>query len=423
MEKKSWRFKRKPKQVAPAMAGAGSSSENRQASAYAKPARPATRTPSRRKNKVQDIPAHKFVQAARPLPEVKAEVKTRPYSALALHPKLAENIASKGYTHATPIQDQAIEPIRDGRDVLGIAQTGTGKTAAFLIPLIEQWLTGGHDAPALVLVPTRELAQQVEAEFRTLSEHMRFYSATFIGGGNINSDLRRLTRPHHLIVATPGRLNDLLQRRALRLENFRTLVLDEFDRMLDMGFIVDVKRIVDQMKSRRQTLLFSATIDPTLQQHIDSLLHDPLTVKVHSGVTSADHIEQDIVTVADGEDRYVKLTDLLADKEMTRVMLFIETKHRADRICKKLVQDGFRAAAIHGDKSQGQRERALDAFRDGRVRILVCTDVAARGLDIDNVTHVINLEPPKTYDSYIHRIGRTGRAGKSGKAYTFVDKK
>jgi ATP-dependent RNA helicase RhlE len=385
-------------------------------------ARPQPGKAKKKSNKTQDIPHHKFIQAAKPMVlSTEPKINTRPYTALQLHPKLQANILSKGYTHTTPIQDQAIEPIMEGRDMLGIAQTGTGKTAAFLIPMIQQWLTDDTFKPALVLVPTRELAQQVELEFRTLSEGMNMFSNSYIGGGSVTADIRKLSRYHNLVVGTPGRLLDLVSRRALDLNNFGTLVLDEFDRMLDMGFINDVKKLTATMKARKHTLLFSATIEPGIQEHIDVLLSNPVMVKVNSGVQSADHIEQDIVKVGYGMDKFTLLQNLLSDEALNKVLIFAETKHRVDKVTKKLVDSGFKADMIHGNKSQGQRERALASFRQGRTRILVATDVAARGLDISDVTHVINFEVPKTYDSYIHRIGRTGRAGKAGKAYTFVE--
>jgi ATP-dependent RNA helicase RhlE len=374
-----------------------------------------------RKKQPAALPTHKFIQAAQ---VKKAETGPKPgraYIELGLDPRLQLNILEKGYLHTTPIQDQAIEPIRDGQDVLGIAQTGTGKTAAFLIPLMEQWLLAPDRGPALVLTPTRELALQVEAEFRSLSKGLRLFSATFIGGGNVDADVRKLSRFHHLIVATPGRLLDLMQRKAIDLRPFKALILDEFDRMLDMGFVNDVNKISGQMTAREQTLLFSATIEPAIQQHIDRLLRNPITIKVSSGEKSADHIEQDVVRVAPGQDKVELLENLLHQEGMDKVLVFAETKYKVDRLTTKLIRAGFKADRIHGNKSQSQRQRALEAFRSGRIRILVATDVAARGLDIDHVTHVINFEPPKTYDSYIHRIGRTGRAGRDGKAFTFVD--
>jgi ATP-dependent RNA helicase RhlE len=404
MQNTTMRFKRKP---------------NRNATSFG-PKPPAGR--GKKKNKTQDIPHHRFIQAAlAPIREEAPQAVTRAFSELGLHERLLANIASKGYTHTTPIQDQAIEPILQGRDMLGIAQTGTGKTAAFLIPLIHQWLSDKEARPALVLTPTRELALQVEGEFRELSKGMGLISNCYIGGGNINSDYRKLSRYHHLVVGTPGRLLDLVGRRALDLNNFSTLILDEFDRMLDMGFINDVKKLTAAIRVRTQTLLFSATVEPDIQVHIDALLSNPLTVQVNSGISTAEHIEQDIIRVESGMDKFALLENLLYDKSMQKVLIFLETKHRVDKLTAKLEKSGFKADQIHGNKSQSQRQRALEAFRTGKVKILVATDVAARGLDISDVTHVINFEVPKTYDSYIHRIGRTGRAGKTGKAYTFVE--
>lgn len=412
------RFKRKPsRSSAPHAGGTNSGRPQRDGFRFGG----TSRGSGKKFKKSTEIPHHKFIQAALPKLEVEAPVLTRAYSELNLHPALQKVIAAKGYTHTTPIQDQAIEPGMAGRDILGIAQTGTGKTAAFLIPMIQMWLEDPDFPSALVTVPTRELALQVEDEFRSLTKGMNMYSATFIGGGSVNADVRKLQQGHHLIVGTPGRLLDLTQRRALNLRPFTTLVLDEFDRMLDMGFIHDVKKIIEMMPNRHQTMLFSATIDKGQEQYIQELLSDPVTVQVHSGNQTAEHIEQDVIRIEPGMDKYETLENLLHKPEFEKVLVFLETKHRVDRLTTKLVRSGFKAQQIHGNKSQSQRQRALEAFRSGRSPILVATDVAARGLDISDVTHVINFETPKTFDSYIHRIGRTGRAGKPGKAFTFVE--
>ncbi|HRW75032.1 MAG: DEAD/DEAH box helicase [Lewinellaceae bacterium] len=411
------RFKRKPSRSS--ASPAGGSNSGRPSHSGSRSGGP-SRGNSKKLKKGAEIPHHKFIQAALPREE-EPKIETRPYTALDLHPDLLRNITAKGYTHTTPIQDQAIEPGMAGRDILGIAQTGTGKTAAFLIPMIQMWLQDPDFPSALVTVPTRELALQVEEEFRSLTNRLGMYSATFIGGANINTDLRKLEKGHHLIVGTPGRLLDLTQRRALNLRPFTTLVLDEFDRMLDMGFINDVKKIIELMPNRHQTMLFSATIDKSQQPYIQELLTDPVTVQVHTGTTTAEHIEQDVIRIEPGMDKYDVLEGLLQQPEMEKVLVFLETKHRVDRLTTKLVRSGFKAQQIHGNKSQSQRQRALEAFKAGRANILVATDVAARGLDISDVTHVINFETPKTFDSYIHRIGRTGRAGKAGKAFTFVE--
>ncbi len=334
--------------------------------------------------------------------------------------KLKEALASKGYERPTEIQDRTLETLLEGRDILGIAQTGTGKTGAFLIPIIEQLLHNRVNPYALVVVPTRELALQVEEEFKTMSKGLGFFSACFIGGTNINTDLKRLRRSTHVVIATPGRLLDLTDRRAIDLGKFKTLVLDEFDRMLDMGFIRDVNRIIAGMKQRKHTMLFSATLDKSQQAMINSILNNHVTVKVSAGNSSGDGIDQEIIRLKPGEDKFKVLQKMLAQNEFNKVLLFEETKHRVSRLCLKLNNSGIKADQIHGNKSQNARQNALQAFKQGRVQVLVATDVASRGLDVSDVTHVINYQVPQTHDSYIHRIGRTGRAGKVGKAYTFV---
>ncbi len=344
----------------------------------------------------------------------------KPFAEMPLSEKLQLILAKKGYTSPTPIQQQSIEALLDGRDLMGIAQTGTGKTAAFLLPLIERMLRG-EQLTTLVVVPTRELALQVEEEFRSLSKNLGLYAACFIGGTNINRDLQKCARPSHIVVGTPGRLLDLAQRRALRMDDFDVLILDEFDRMLDMGFAPDVNRIVRMMRNRRQTLLFSATVDKSQQRLIDGLLKDPVEVKVSTGEATGDHIEQETVRVPEGKNKFGVLTDMLSDPDFDKVLLFAETKRTVNRMAAMLLKAGVKAAPIHGNKSQNARQSALDHFKVGKIQVLVATDVAARGIDVSDVTHVINYQVPRTYDSYVHRIGRTGRAGKAGRAFTFVD--
>jgi len=339
---------------------------------------------------------------------------------LPISAKLKHNLSAKGYHRPTEIQDLTLESLLEGRDILGIAQTGTGKTGAFLVPIIEELLQKRAGHFALVVVPTRELALQVEEEFKSMSKGLGLFSACFIGGTNINRDLQNLRRNSHVVIATPGRLLDLADRRALDLGRFKTLVLDEFDRMLDMGFIHDVKRILAGMKQRKHTMLFSATLDKSQQNMIDQILNNPVTVKVRGSNRTADRIDQDIIRLKPGEDKFTVLKNLLSDEGFDKVLLFEETKHRVSRLCIKLNKAGIPAEQIHGNKSQNARQSALKAFKQGRVKVLVATDVASRGLDISDVSHVINYQVPQTHDSYIHRIGRTGRAGKSGKAYTFV---
>jgi ATP-dependent RNA helicase RhlE len=334
--------------------------------------------------------------------------------------KLRHALADKGYERPTEIQDRTLETLLEGKDLLGIAQTGTGKTAAFLIPIIEQLLQKRVSPYALVVVPTRELALQVEEEFKSMSKGLGLNSTCLIGGTNINRDLQNLRRNMHVVIATPGRLLDLTDRRAIDLGKFKTLVLDEFDRMLDMGFIRDVNRILDGMKQRNHTMLFSATLDKSQQLMINNILNNHVTVKVYAGNTAGEGIDQEVIKVKPGEDKFRILQDMLAQNEFSKVLLFEETKHRVSRLCLKLNKVGIQADQIHGNKSQNARQNALKAFKQGRVQVLVATDVASRGIDVSDVSHVINYQVPQTHDSYIHRIGRTGRAGKMGKAYTFV---
>lgn len=352
--------------------------------------------------------------------EVQPYQATRTFAEMPLHGKLKKALALKGFERPSEIQDRTFESVYEGRDLLGLAQTGTGKTAAFLIPIIQQLLENPQMEHALILTPTRELARQIEEEFRSMSQGLKLYSACFIGGTNLSRDFQKLRRKQHLIIATPGRLLDLVDRKALRLANFHTLVLDEFDRMLDMGFVNDVKRAVAEMSNRQQTLLFSATLDRKQEQLIDEILSNPARVEVSSGQHSSDNVEQNVIRLAQGEDKFNTLCELLNDERYPRVLLFDETKNRVDRLCQRLNKAGFKADQIHGDKSQGARQNALSAFKRGKVQILVATDVAARGIDVADVNLVLNYQIPQSYDSYIHRIGRTGRAGKSGMALTFV---
>ena len=353
--------------------------------------------------------------------EVKEYRSERLIADLPISPNLKECLISKGFRRPTEIQDKTLKLLLEKRDLLGIAQTGTGKTGAFLIPIIEQLLEHKQKSFALVMVPTRELAIQVEEEFQSMANGLGIYSACFIGGTNINRDISKLRRSTHVIIGTPGRLLDLANRKDLNLTRFNTLVLDEFDRMLDMGFIHDVKRIMGMMHKRKHTLLFSATIDKTQEALISDILTNPVTVKVSSGDTTGDHIDQDIIRLKQGEDKFEVLLDMVSDNDFQKVLWFEETKHKANRLCGKLNKAGISSDQIHGNKSQNARQRALNSFKQGKIKVLVATDVAARGIDVSDVTHVINYQVPMTFDSYIHRIGRTGRAGKSGKAFTFVD--
>lgn len=334
--------------------------------------------------------------------------------------QLQSNIQRKGYEATSPIQDQAIPHIIEGRDVVGLANTGTGKTAAFLLPIIERQ-TGINLRPSvLILAPTRELAQQIDEQFRHFSAGLNLYSALVVGGMPIERQIRDIRRRPHFVIGTPGRIKDLINRRVLTLDHINTLVLDEADRMLDMGFLPDIKTIVGGISEERQTLFFSATITPEISVLVNSFLKDPVTVSVRTRETN-EHIEQDVVKTRDKAHKLEVLVDLLAKDDFEKVLVFGETKFGVQRLSDHLDNSGIPSIAIHGNKNQSQRARALKQFKDGRVRVMVATDVAARGLDIPNVSHVINFDTPQTYEDYIHRIGRTGRGGATGVALTFIE--
>lgn len=377
---------------------------------------------NRRKAKtLKTIDERLLVKAAGNATEVKEFIPVKTFDEMPLLPQVHAALRHKGYTHPTEIQISTIEPLLEGRDLMGIAQTGTGKTGAFLIPLINRMIDGKQNVNTLVIVPTRELAMQVSDEFRSLTKGLQLSSTCLIGGTNINRDIFNLRRKSELIVGTPGRLLDLANRGILKLGGYPVLILDEFDRMLDMGFAPDVQRLTDLMVNRRQTLLFSATVDKTQKRMIDAMLNNPVEVRISSGETTGDHIEQDIVRVRADENKFDVLLNMLAGGDFEKVLLFAETKRTVDRMNNMLRKSGIKADQIHGDKSQGARQKALDSFKAGKIQVLVATDVAARGIDVSDVTHVINYQIPQTYDSYLHRIGRTGRAGKLGKAFTFVN--
>jgi len=343
------------------------------------------------------------------------------FDQMPIHDRLKAALREKGYFTPTEIQYKTLDHLISGNDLIGVAKTGTGKTAAFLVPILHRLLESDTPFQSLIVVPTRELALQVESEFKSLARTLRMYITSYIGGTSVRTDLKHAERFSHVIVGTPGRLLDLYKRRALVLRRFSVLVLDEFDRMLDMGFVKDVTQIAGAMVNRKQTLLFSATKDDTQHHLIAQLMDAPVTVMVSSGRVASDLVDQDIIRIPRGECKTRLLTHLVQKDGFKKVLVFVDTKRMADRLHSRLDKSGVQAALIHGDKSQNLRRKALDRFRNGRVRVLVATDVAARGLDVDNITHVINYNVPKDYESYIHRIGRTGRAGKVGKALTFVD--
>lgn len=331
---------------------------------------------------------------------------------------LKRNIAAKGYITPTPIQDRAIPHILRGADLVGVANTGTGKTGAFLIPLINKGLVS-RDERVLIVVPTRELAVQIEQEFASLSTGLRLRAVPCVGGMPIGRQKMRLRENPSFVIGTPGRLKDLLESHALNLSQFATVVLDEADRMLDMGFIKDMRFILSHCARKRQTLFFSATLSQEIEKLIQEFLSDPVRISVKTG-DAAKSVEQDVLRIPAGKMKTDILHDLLILPEFNKVLIFGRTKHGVEQLSKDLKARGFKAEAIHGNKTQVRRQKALDLFKENHAQVLVATDVAARGLDIANVSHVINYDLPATREDYIHRIGRTGRAGKSGKALTFV---
>ncbi|MEI7539472.1 MAG: DEAD/DEAH box helicase [Candidatus Saccharibacteria bacterium] len=363
----------------------------------------------------------KFINHATAKADEIPYVSEHKFSDFAFGNQLQQNIIKKGYEATSSIQDQAISHILEGKDVIGIANTGTGKTAAFLLPIIERQ-TGVSERPSvLIIAPTRELAQQIDEQFREFGQGLGLYSALVVGGVPVDRQIRELKRRPHFIIGTPGRLKDLMNRRYIRLDTINTLVLDEADRMLDMGFLPDIRAIVNETPTNRQTLLFSATITPDISAIINNFSKNPVTISVRTSETN-EHIEQDVIEARDKAHKVEILTEMLRDIEQyDKVLVFGETKFGVQRLSDHLDNSGIPSIAIHGNKNQSQRQRALKQFKDGRVRVMVATDVAARGLDIPNVSHVINFDTPQCYEDYIHRIGRTGRGGASGRAHTFID--
>jgi ATP-dependent RNA helicase RhlE len=343
----------------------------------------------------------------------------------ALNNAITRALSEEKYLVPTPIQAQTIPAVMSGRDVIGIAQTGTGKTAAFALPILHR-LAANARRPApkscriLVLSPTRELSSQTLDSFRAYGRHLRLRAALAIGGVSMGAQVRTLLNGVDILVATPGRLLDLVKSNALRLGEVECLVLDEADRMLDMGFIHDIRKIVAKLPAERQTLMFSATMPRAIAELAAHMLRDPIKVAVAPVASTADRVEQRVIRV----DRSAKpaiLVDVLRREAIDRVLIFTRTKHGADKVARSLVRAGIEATAIHGNKSQNQRERVLAAFRKGEVKVLVATDIAARGIDVDGISHVVNFDLPNVPETYVHRIGRTARAGAEGVAISLCD--
>jgi len=390
--------------------------------AYKSSRAPYSRKPRDNRNKKprfgQYIDPAKFIKVANP---VKAEeyVPKHMFADFKVDSRLSENIRRKGFEMPTPIQDQTIALGLEGKDVIGIANTGTGKTAAFLVPVLHRLMTD-RNARALVVAPTRELAQQIEMERRVLSTKGGVYGALLIGGSSYGPQLADLRRNPNIVVGTPGRIKDHLEQRSLDLSKFNIVVLDEVDRMLDMGFVNDIKELLSQVSSERQSFYFSATMDKRVSDIIDSFSPEAVTVSVKQGDTS-DNVHQDVIPYFGKSNKLEALHTLLIEPVVKKTIIFESTQRNVERLEKDLKDRGFKIVAMHGGKTQGARKRALEAFKTGQADILIATDVAARGIDVADISHVVNYGLPQTYEDYTHRIGRAGRAGKIGYALTFVE--
>lgn len=347
------------------------------------------------------------------------------FSDLKLHEAVLKAVKETGYTHPTPIQAQSIPELLNGRDLLGCAQTGTGKTAAFALPILSRlpqaWSSvQPQNVKCLILTPTRELAIQIHENFKTYAKYLNVKLAVVYGGVGINPQIQAVRNGVDVLIATPGRLLDLINQRKLSLRQVETFVLDEADRMLDMGFIHDIRKVLALLPQKRQTLFFSATMPPEIEKLASTMLKDPVRVEVNPVSSTAEKIKQYIMYVEQPKKRDL-LRHVLNDPEFQRVIVFTRTKHGANRVSDVLTKNKIPAAAIHGNKSQNARQRALEQFKNNEIQVLIATDIAARGIDIDGITHVINFEVPNISESYVHRIGRTARAGSEGIAISFCD--
>jgi len=375
---------------------------------------------SRRNNSMGSyIDPARFINKITVTEEVAVFTPEHAFTDFQIDERLKKTIIAKGYKNPTPIQDKTIPHILKGSDLVGIANTGTGKTAAFLIPLIQKVLKDPKEN-VLVIVPTRELAIQIDSELKTFARGLSIFSVCCVGGMSIGRQISALKYRNNFVIGTPGRLKDLIDRKMINPGNFKSLVLDEADRMLDMGFVNEMRAIMSLMPKDRHTLFFSATISTEIERLIGEFLKTPVRISVKTGETSK-NVEQDVVKIIPGKNKLDMLHDLLNQKDFSRVLIFGRTKHGVEKLSQTLLAKGFKAESIHGNKNHSKRQSALRLFKEGNVQILVATDVAARGLDIADVSHVINYELPATYDDYVHRIGRTGRGIKKGKALTFLD--
>lgn len=375
------------------------------------------RAPRRNNSTGQYIDPSRFIKVATSTEEAPYQA-THTFSDFNLMPILAKNLARRGYINPSPIQDQAIPVGLNGQDIIGVASTGTGKTAAFALPLLQRLLTD-QGSRALIIAPTRELAQQIAMECQQLSQGANLSQAIIIGGARMSNQIRALKNRPRIVIGTPGRLKDHLERGNLHLQRFNMIVLDEVDRMLDMGFLPDVTTILKSTNPIRQSFFFSATLDARVGQLISTFANDAVTISLKAS-SASESVHQDVVHFQGSEDKMARLHDALIADGVSKVIVFDETQRSVERLQQELNARGFNAESIHGGRSQSQRQRALRKFKENEVSILVATDVAARGIDVADITHVINYSIPKAYDDYIHRIGRAGRAGRTGYALTFV---
>lgn len=378
-----------------------------------------SRFPKRGVRRGESINVSKFINKAIVSEKTEEFVPVHSFSDFNIDDRLKQAILTKGYTTPTPIQDGAIPHALLGSDILGIANTGTGKTGAFLIPLIHK-VRKNPKEQVLIIVPTRELAIQIDNELKGFTPGMKIFSVCVVGGMSIGKQISALRYQYNFIIGTPGRLKDLIDRKMIHLSEFSTVVLDEADRMLDMGFIGDMRFVMAGMPKERQTLFFSATLSPTIEKLINEFLKNPVRISVKKGDT-AKNVDQDIVRIEQGTNKLDVLYTLLTKEGFTKVLVFGRTKHGVEKLSEMLGKRGIKAESIHGNKNHSQRQRALGKFKDNHAQVLVATDVAARGLDIADVSHVINYDVPETYDDYVHRIGRTGRGNKRGYALTFIE--
>ncbi|MBA3758025.1 DEAD/DEAH box helicase [Candidatus Saccharibacteria bacterium] len=369
--------------------------------------------------KKENIHPSRFIKAARAV-EIEDYVPTNSFADFDVNELLKTNLKISNILTPSPIQDQAIPAGLAGKDVVGIANTGTGKTLAFAIPMLHKLLTD-KQSRALILAPTRELAQQIEEQCRVIGRGSGLTGAILIGGSSMGPQLRDLRAGARIVIGTPGRIKDHIERNTLNLSSFNTIVLDEFDRMLDMGFLPDVRFILEKLHRDRQSFFFSATLDARVRGLIQEFSHDPITISVKTSET-VDSVEQNIVTFNSKSDKIEKLHELLISGQNSKMLVFDDTQRSVERLSDELLARGFHSDAIHGGKSQGQRQRALQKFKKNEITVLVATDVAARGIDVPDITHVINYSTPSSYDDYVHRIGRAGRAGRMGHALTFIEK-